>query len=857
LGFGHSGSNSHVFRWDRTTIMAFVQPTGCLLGEAAANLPIPRSLNDLVGVRSEPGTNGASGRTSVLSLPDDRSSPSLKGYRFARDRVDVIHAEDQEIFLHAAGMGLGQQGILTENISVAEDGLAAMELLLEAQTSDEERPLLLLLDLRMPNMGGLECAKRAREMADRGLLKRPPFVVGYSSQIRQSCTDYDKKVFNEALARETLFPDENAPESRQLNKCLQSFQSWWEGGARRKISASSRCFDIKNVDTVIADTWEICRANIALMLHQLGVSSNRMHEADDAEEALEHLGSLMPCVAVPEDEELPMPEATMSRQRTPLSTTSSITGTSMSRQGTPSSAGAPPAPLLVFLTRHLGHVTGAQCAARARDIGRRANREPFLVCISVDEKSMEGDMEFFHCFLPKSFKKADLRWVLELFRLWWLERCWSVQAGVFEDNLCEAMQSWRARREKKKKKNAVLGSEHLRDSGENYGDQCRRLRESEHLSGEGISEVLANAWPNQCTCDDGTLLGSGSQAEVYLGEWRTESSDGNGKWLPAAVKVVHASAGDVQRFSRELAIGMSISHPNVVTVYAGSSRPPLVIIQEYCRGESLHKLLYSTSGAKMPTFTQRLKIALDVARGMAKLHDQEPQVVHRDLKSENVLLAEPIDGPTDVPIAKVADFGLARHTSAAASVADRYMTMRTGSLRWMAPEVMGTCNYGVQADVFSFGVLLYELITCSMPYADAASTLQQTLEQLVSDGGRPDAQRIGHDVAVKLAEAPRWLRSLMHRAWAHNPDDRPTFREIVTEVKKHLGELDPLMIAGEKTPRRISLGSSAPQSAAQHPYILPAYAEARTPTPPRTPTLKSRPTRPPSPPAERCKTCDF
>ncbi|KAJ0389125.1 hypothetical protein P43SY_010627 [Pythium insidiosum] len=105
----------------------------------------------------------------------------------------------------------------------------------------------------------------------------------------------------------------------------------------------------------------------------------------------------------------------------------------------------------------------------------------------------------------------------------------------------------------------------------------------------------------------------------------------------------------------------------------------------------------------------KVKIALHVAHALTYLHSLQPVIVHRDLKSKNILLTSDYD-------AKVTDFGVSRER------ADSTMTAGVGSSLWMAPEVMLGERYDERADVFSFGVVLSELDTHMLPYAQAKET---------------------------------------------------------------------------------------------------------------------------------------
>lgn len=151
-----------------------------------------------------------------------------------------------------------------------------------------------------------------------------------------------------------------------------------------------------------------------------------------------------------------------------------------------------------------------------------------------------------------------------------------------------------------------------------------------------------------------------------------------------------------------------------------------------------------------------LKFALDVCQGMSYLHQKG--IIHRDLKSGNLLLDK-----NDV--VKVADFGLARFQDGGGD-----MTAETGTYRWMAPEVINHQPYDSKADVYSFALVLWELMTSKIPY-NTMTPLQAAVG--VRQGLRPQIPENTH---------PR-LINLMQRCWEATPTDRPSFEEIIPELE--------------------------------------------------------------------------
>ncbi|KAJ0402239.1 hypothetical protein P43SY_008231 [Pythium insidiosum] len=161
-------------------------------------------------------------------------------------------------------------------------------------------------------------------------------------------------------------------------------------------------------------------------------------------------------------------------------------------------------------------------------------------------------------------------------------------------------------------------------------------------------------------------------------------------------------------FVNEAKLMASMQHPRIIRFIGIAWDSPLDIhvVTEYMEQGDLRRLLVRYRKQNRPTgfSNDKLKIALHIAQGLAYMHAHQPQVLHRDLKSSNVLLTTDLD-------AKLIDFGVSRER------ADHTMTVGVGTLRWMAPEVMSGGRYGDRADVFSFGVILSELDTHELPYS--------------------------------------------------------------------------------------------------------------------------------------------
>ncbi|GKV03577.1 hypothetical protein SLEP1_g15851 [Rubroshorea leprosula] len=196
----------------------------------------------------------------------------------------------------------------------------------------------------------------------------------------------------------------------------------------------------------------------------------------------------------------------------------------------------------------------------------------------------------------------------------------------------------------------------------------------------------------------GERIGIGSYGEVYRADWNSTE---------VAVKkfLDQDFSGDaLVQFKCEVEIMLRMRHPNVVLFMGAVTRSPhLSILTEFLPRGSLYKLLHRPN----PQLDEmrRMRMALDVAKGMNYLHTSHPPIVHRDLKSPNLLVDKNW-------VVKVCDFGLSRlkhHTFLSSK-------STAGTPEWMAPEVLRNEPANEKCDVYSFGVILWELVTLRIPW---------------------------------------------------------------------------------------------------------------------------------------------
>ncbi|XP_059420838.1 mitogen-activated protein kinase kinase kinase 10-like [Carassius carassius] len=255
------------------------------------------------------------------------------------------------------------------------------------------------------------------------------------------------------------------------------------------------------------------------------------------------------------------------------------------------------------------------------------------------------------------------------------------------------------------------------------------------------------------------VIGAGGFGKVYKGVWQGEE---------VAVKAarqdldedISATAENVRQEAR---LFWMLRHRNIISLRGVCLREPnLCLVMEYARGGALNRAL---AGKKVPPRVL-VNWAVQVAMGMDYLHNQTfVPIIHRDLKSNNILILEPVErDDLSGKTLKITDFGLARewHRTTKMSAA--------GTYAWMAPEVIKLSLFSKSSDVWSFGVLLWELLTGEVPYREI------------------DALAVAYGVAMnKLtlpvpSTCPEAFAQLLEECWCPNPHGRPSFGSILKRL---------------------------------------------------------------------------
>uniref|UniRef100_A0A8C5I9A6 Mitogen-activated protein kinase kinase kinase 7 n=1 Tax=Gouania willdenowi TaxID=441366 RepID=A0A8C5I9A6_GOUWI len=243
------------------------------------------------------------------------------------------------------------------------------------------------------------------------------------------------------------------------------------------------------------------------------------------------------------------------------------------------------------------------------------------------------------------------------------------------------------------------------------------------------------------------VVGRGAFGVVCKAKWKGKD---------VAIKTIE-SESERKAFSVELRQLSRVNHPNIVKLY-GSCNCPVCLVMEYAEGGSLYNVLHGAEPLPYYTASHAMSWCLQCSQGVAYLHGMKPKaLIHRDLKPPNLLL---VAGGT---VLKICDFGTACDIQT-------HMTNNKGSAAWMAPEVFEGSNYSEKCDVFSWGIILWEVITRRKPFDEiGGSGYRETI------GTRPPL----------IKNLPKPIESLMTRCWSKDPSQRPSMEEIV-KIMTHL-----------------------------------------------------------------------
>lgn len=259
-------------------------------------------------------------------------------------------------------------------------------------------------------------------------------------------------------------------------------------------------------------------------------------------------------------------------------------------------------------------------------------------------------------------------------------------------------------------------------------------------------------------------LGQGCFGDVWKGTWNGTTK--------VAVKTLKTGTMSPEAFLEEAQIMKKLRHDKLVQLYAVVSEEPIFIVTEYMSQGSLLDYVKEKEGRflKLP---QLVDMSAQIASGMAYI--ERMNYIHRDLRAANILVGNNL-------ICKIADFGLAR------LIEDNEYTARQGAkfpIKWTAPEAAMYGRFTIKSDVWSFGILVCELVTKGrIPYPGMSN--REVLEQ-VEKGYRMPCP----------SGCPPSLHDLMKQCWKGDPEERPTFEYLQSFLEDYFTATEPQYQPGD------------------------------------------------------------
>lgn len=250
-------------------------------------------------------------------------------------------------------------------------------------------------------------------------------------------------------------------------------------------------------------------------------------------------------------------------------------------------------------------------------------------------------------------------------------------------------------------------------------------------------------------------IGVGSFGKVYQAEWKSQRCD-------VALKELHLQKwGNVSDldFKTEVKVLNELEHPNVVRLLGVCIEPGhYSLIIEYMGLGSLYQMLRKEN--EKLDWPTRFSLVSQAAASIDYLHSLKPPILHRDIKSTNFLLS----GSKSAMILKICDFGLAKTRDETKRETGSIKGI-VGSLPWTAPEILRMGHHTFESDVYSLGMVYWEIVTYEIPYYYQS---EDNIRAFVTSRQRLEIPR----------ESPCLLSKIIRRCWEHNPEDRPTCADI-------------------------------------------------------------------------------
>lgn len=308
-------------------------------------------------------------------------------------------------------------------------------------------------------------------------------------------------------------------------------------------------------------------------------------------------------------------------------------------------------------------------------------------------------------------------------------------------------------------------------------------KETTHLSTEPLdASLLPSVWEDQRLCtlrvDMSEVVKEERLAAGMFGEvWRARY--GNELVALKQLKDNDAERDVIQAFAEEIKLLATLSHENIVRFVgvAWTKESDLSVLTEFMGRGDLRSYLDSKrmdGSSGWLTYASHVDMAINVADALVYLHSFAPPLIHRDLKSRNVLL-------DDRGVAKVSDFGISRRCAEAEATT---MTACVGTIRWTAPEVLAGGRYNESCDIYSFGMILNELDTHLVPFANEYGEGSAENGEL-TDAAIGNLVMTGSLTARFTSRCPSSVVALARSCCAFDPLERPSAAAVSTALRSY------------------------------------------------------------------------
>jgi tRNA A-37 threonylcarbamoyl transferase component Bud32 len=326
-------------------------------------------------------------------------------------------------------------------------------------------------------------------------------------------------------------------------------------------------------------------------------------------------------------------------------------------------------------------------------------------------------------------------------------------------------------------------------------DAVTQYAEPNEAEKEAVKVLDEKAFEHNIKFEDLTLyrvIGQGASGEVikadYLGT----------KVVVKRMLRNNITQENLEALKTEIVLMEKLRHPNIVQLIGTSFNTisNICMVLEWVERGDLYSVLHDKSTFKEGSLTWTdplLKMAIDIACGIRYLHAQQPPVLHRDIKSMNILITSTFG-------CKVTDFGMSRR--AMRGIGNEDTMTAVGTPLWVPPEVIRSEPYGEKIDCWAFGVVLCEMQTRALPYEDAARTPGMTkfklLTMIADEGLRPSLPAVGRGKGAMNSKVRELIDSLLQRDSKMRPSMEECLNALQGDVRKSIEEEDEMRMRAEE-----------------------------------------------------------